>query len=322
MRYNLPPVLQGIAIERHRYTEEAVRHTRQWIRDQGLEPDSHAAHQRDIYQPGIYGGFMWPYVTKEDLYVLSDLTGWFSCIDDVADEDLSRDPEALEQLLGEIYSAAFDDAVVPDCPLAAGLADIVRRAGSGMSRQWMHRLARQYSSYLNPCLLAAMHRVEGTQPAIQDFEAIWRNAGGFQVCLEFTYFATKTHLPAAIYYSTVWRELCRVTLNLLKAVNDLLSFSIMENPDEDLYNLVTHIKHHRRCSSDEAATEVCAFIEDWVAGFAEQRMRLPGWLERFCADEASRAQTLRCAEALEIMCHGNIGWHLSVPRYRETRFWQ
>ncbi|VVP66772.1 Pristinol synthase [Pseudomonas fluorescens] len=323
MRNALPASLQNLSITLSPYANDAELHTRQWLQELGLEAGAHASHQLDIYMPGKYAGFMWPYATRDTLYVLSDLTGWFSCQDDLADEDLSRAPEALESAIREVYDAVSDIAGKPGGALASGLAQIFRRAANaGMSAQWTQRTLEQYASYLYPCLSAAMHRLEGTQPSTQDYESVWRNAGGFQVCVEFTYFATQVQLPSSIYYSPVWQELRRLTLNLLKAVNDLLSFSIMENPDEDVYNLLTHLRHHRGYSPDEAAAEVSGRIEGWVEQFLEVQARLPVELERFHCDGVLREQVMRCAEAFKWQWQGNLGWHLAVPRYREIRFQQ
>lgn len=321
MNYSLPACLQNLTFASSPYTEEAERHTRQWLHHIGLETTPHAAHQLDIYMPGKYAGFMWPYATCEDLFILSDLTGWFSCQDDLADEDLSCSPEALERAIREVHGVASDSGIGAGGALAKGLAQIIRRAANrGMPMQWAQRTVEQYATYLYPCLCAATHRLEGTQPAAQDYESVWRNAGGFQVCFEFTYFATHVHLSSTVYYSTVWQELRRLTLNLLKAVNDLLSFRIMENPDEDVYNLLTHFRHHRGYSPDEAAGEVSHRIEQWVERFFEVQARLPMELERMHCDAVLCEQVTRCAEALKVLWQGNIAWHLAVPRYREIRF--
>lgn len=320
MKYSLPPVLQNLSIGLSPYTDDAQQHTRKWLKHLGLEATEHAAHQMDIYVPGKYAGFMWPYANRQKLCILSDLTGWFSCQDDLADEDLSRAPHALEAAIREVHGSAFATNGQSGGALAAGLADIIRRAGVDMPAQWKQRTVEQYGSYLYPCLCAATHRLEGTQPPLEDYESVWRNAGGFQVCLEFTYFATHVHLPSHIYYSESWQTLRRLTLNLLKAVNDLLSFSIMENPDEDVYNLLTHLRHHQSYSPDAAAAEVGCRLEAWVAQFYDTQARLPAELDRFNCDDVLREQVVRCAEALKLQWHGNIGWHLVVPRYREVRF--
>ncbi|MHC8410856.1 terpene synthase family protein [Pseudomonas sp. Hz4] len=320
MKYSLPPFLQERSFALSPFSEDAEQHTRQWLKSLGLEATSHAAHQLDIYMPGKYAGFMWPNATRETLGILSDLTGWFSCQDDLADEDLSRVPEALENAIREVYSAASDTSGKPYGALAAGLADIIGRAGANMPVQWMQRVVEQYGSYLYPCVCAAMHRRQGTQPPVQDYESVWRNAGGFQVCLEFTYFASGVHLPSSLYYSAVWQELRLLTLNLLKAVNDLLSFSIMEDPNEDVYNLLTHLRHHQQYSPDEAAAAVCCRIKEWAERFLEIQARLPDELERFNCDGVLYEQVVRCAEAFRLQWLGNIGWHLTAPRYQEIRF--
>ncbi|MFI8644472.1 hypothetical protein ACIGJK_06690 [Pseudomonas iridis] len=319
MRYSLPPSLQGLEIELNPFAEDAEKHTRQWLKGLGLEASQQATHQLDIYLPGKYAGYMWPGAAREDLYILSDLTGWFSCQDDLADEDLSRAPDALETALRQVQKATLERG--PSCSgLAGGLRNIIDRATVSMSEQWKHRTLEQYSNYLHPCLCAAVHRLSGTQPPVKDYESVWRMAGGFQVCFEFTYFTTRVSLPSGIYYSAVWQELRRVTLNLLKAVNDLLSFSIMEDPDEDVYNLLTHLRHHHALNPDQAADEVSNRIEQWVAQFSRIQARLPEELDRLCCDGVLREQALRCAEAYRAQWLGNIGWHLAAPRYREVRF--
>ncbi|MFJ2485490.1 hypothetical protein [Pseudomonas sp. NPDC087639] len=320
MTYCLPPCLQGLEITLSPLSEEAEQHTRQWLKGLGLEASARATHQLDIYLPGKYGGYMWPDAEREDLYILSDLTGWFSCVDDLADEDLSRSPEALEKVLRKVHDVALGGAFRTCEGLAGGLANIIARAGLSMTEQWRCRTLDQYTSYIHACMCAAVHRVEGTQPMLDDYESIWRNAGGFQVCFEFTYFATRIELPSAVYYSTPWQTLRRITLNLMKAVNDLLSFRIMENPDEDVYNLLTHLRHHQGLSPDQAATEVRQRIEAWALMFFDLQARLPDELDRLGCDVVIREQAVQCAEAFRVQWIGNIGWHLAVPRYREVRF--
>ena len=320
MNYPLPQSLRSIAITRNRHTEAAQRHTRQWTIKQGLEHSEHTAHQLDIYLPGTYAGYMWPQASRNDLFILSDLTGWFSCQDDIADEDLSEDPVALEALLHEVHRTAFGRGTKAVEALGAGLADIVRRSGKRMPEQWKQRTAEQYASYLFPCVTAAIHRLQKTQPGAEEYESVWRNAGGFQVCHEFTYFERNVHLPSFLYYSAAWQEIRLLNLNLLKAVNDLLSFSIMENPDEDIYNLLTHLRHSRGYSPDQAASEVSRRLEEWAERFERAQLELPRALDQLKCDDTVHEQALRCAEAFKLQWHGNIGWHLEAPRYREIRF--
>ncbi|WP_230731391.1 isopentenyl-diphosphate Delta-isomerase [Pseudomonas fitomaticsae] len=316
--FALPPRLQRLSFALSPHAQAAERHTRQWLIRLGLEDGPHARHQLDIYQPGLYAGYMWPDADCEDLPLLAQLTGWFSCQDDLADEDLSQAPELLEQAIRDVHEMASSNGTTCCIGLAGGLADIIQQAGAQMPPQWRQRTLEQYESYLYPCLRAAMHRLEGSQPAEQDFESVWRNAGGFQVCVEFNYFADRVHLPSRIYYSDIWQELRRVSLNLLKAVNDLLSFSIMENPMEDVYNLLTHLIHHRQCSPREAAGEVRHRIDAWAGEFLKLQRRLPRELDRLECDDVLREQVLRSARTLKVQWHGNIAWHLAVPRYREV----
>ncbi|WP_228732020.1 hypothetical protein [Pseudomonas iridis] len=120
MRYSLPPSLQGLEIELNPFAEDAEKHTRQWLKGLGLEASQQATHQLDIYLPGKYAGYMWPGAARDDLYILSDLTGWFSCQDDLADEDLSRAPDALETALRQVQKATLERG--PSCSgLAGGL---------------------------------------------------------------------------------------------------------------------------------------------------------------------------------------------------------
>ncbi|MGE1172636.1 terpene synthase family protein [Pseudomonas sp. BW7P1] len=320
MNYSLPLLLQGLEFALSPMAEDAEQHTRQWLRGLGLEVTPKATHQLDIYLPGKYAGFMWPDADREDLYVLSDLTGWFSCQDDLADEDLSRAPDVLESVLRKVQRIARDSAPSNCEGLGGGFKDILDRAARSMPALWRERTLEQYASYLYPCLHAAHHRMAGTQPTAEDYESVWRNAGGFQVCFEFTYFVCRVNLPSTVYYSAVWQTLRRLSLNLMKAVNDLLSFAIMENPDEDVYNLLTHLRHHQSLSPDQATEEVRQRIEQWVHQFHDVQARLPEELTRLGCDDELCEQVQRCADALRVQWLGNIGWHLAVPRYREIRF--
>lgn len=299
------------------HTEQAQHHTRQWLKNMGLESTPHAAHQRDIYVPGTYAGYLWSEAPLDLLLILSDLLGWFSCQDDFADEDCT-DPEAMERLLREVYASAFSSSNRSREPLACGLADIIRRAARLMPPQWKQRVAEQYATYLAPCCAALMHRLHHTQPGAGDYEYQWRNAGGFQVCIEFNYLVHNIHLPSSVYYSSPWQELRNLTLNLLKAANDQLSYPIMENPDDDIYNLLTHLRHNQGYSPERAAEEVALRIEQWAECFATAQQRLPVRLAELGYDERTQEQTLICAQALHLQWRGNIAWHLAVPRYRKT----
>lgn len=320
MSYSLPPALQLIDVAPSPMADEAEQQTRAWLESLGLTDSVKAIHQLDIYLPGKYAAFMWPHANAQTLNVLSDLTGWFSCQDDLADEDLSCSPDALERALRQVHEVASERGAGQCAGLPGGLRDIIRRAGASMPEQWVRRTLDQYSSYLFCCVSASTHRLGGTQPGLADYESVWRNAGGFQVCFEFTYFAHQINLPATVYYCSLWQELRRLSLNLMKAVNDVLSFCILANPDEDVYNLLTHLRHHHGLSPDQAATEVNQRIEVWMRQFLELQARLPDELDQIGCETDVREQALRCAEAFRVQWLGNVGWHLSVPRYREIRF--
>lgn len=317
--FDLPPRLAQADYPLSPFAAEVNQHTRQWLKRMGLETTSRHTHQRDIYNPGLYAAYMWADAPLDKLSILSNLLGWFSCIDDQADEDC-QSPQALEQLLREVFMRAFTCANTPHGPLASGLNDIVQHAAPLASPFWLERTGDQYASYIAPCVTALMHRTHHTQPGIEGFDNLWRNAGGFQVCLEFTYWAQDIYLPPALYYSKPWLELCQLALNLLKAVNDLLSFRILQNPDEDIYNLLTHLRHTQGYSAHRAAREVSHRIDQWADTFVDAQARLPQGLARYGYDEHSVQQAMICAQALHNQWRGNIAWHLAVPRYREIRF--
>lgn len=317
--FDLPLWLARADYPLNPFAKEAQLHTRQWLRDIGLDDTPRATRQLNIYRPGLYAGYMWPYVPRDLLLILSDLVGWFSCQDDLADEDCTN-PQTLERLLREVYSSAF--TALPDqCgPLALGLKEIIQCATRAAPSLWKERAGEQYAGYIAPCTTALMHRIHRTQPGIENYDNLWRNAGGFQLCLEFTYWAQNIYLPSALYYSKPWQELCILALNLFKAVNDLLSFRIMENPDEDIYNLLTHLRHTQGYSPDDAAREVSRRIDQWARAFVEAQARLPESLAAYGYDEHSVQHVVSCAQALHNQWRGNIAWHLAVPRYKEIRF--
>lgn len=301
------------------HTDDAQRHTRQWLSRMGLGNTPHAAHQLDIYVPGTYAGYMWSDAPADILMILSDLVGWFSCQDDFADEDCD-DPEVLERVIRDVHTRAFTSNSVSRAPLACALADIVHRAARLMPPIWKQRVAEQYANYLAPCAIALMHRRHRTQPGIEGYEHLWQNAGGFQVCVEFTYLAQNINLSAELYYSPPWQELRSLALNLFKAVNDVLSFPIMENPDEDVFNLLTHFRRTHGHSVEQATRTVAQRIEQWAERFALAQAALPARLAALGFDELSQEQARICAQALHNQWRGNIAWHLAVPRYREIRF--
>lgn len=317
--YDLPARLAQANYPLNPFADEVQLHTRQWLKSMGLENTSHETHQLDIYVPGLYAAYMWPDAPLDLLLVLSNLVGWFSCMDDHADENC-KDPHILEQVLREVHSSAFLCSAARHGPLAEGLKDIIRCAARLAPPIWRERTGEHYANYIAPCVTALLHRTRRTQPAVEGFDSLWRNAGGFQVCLEFTYWAQNIYPPSSLYYSKPWQALCILALNLFKAVNDLLSFRTMENPDDDVYNLLTHLRHTQGYSADEAALEVSRRIDQWALAFEDAQARLPESLAGYGYDEHSVQQMIICAQALHNQWRGNIAWHLAVPRYREIRF--
>lgn len=317
--FHLPLWLETAIYPLSPFTEQAQQHTRQWLKTMGLEDSAHAVHQLDIYIPGMYAGYMWSDAPLEMLLILSDLVGWFSCQDDLADEDC-KDPQTLERLIREVHTGAFTSNTQSRSPLTRGLADIIRRASRLMPPLWKQRVGEQYLAYLAPCTTALMHRLHHTQPPIEGYENLWQNAGGFQVCLEFIYLAQNIQLPSSLYYSQPWQELRSLALNLFKAVNDVLSFPIMENPDDDIYNLLTHLIHTQGHTPEQASQEVARRIERWAKRFASAQALLPTRLATLGYDARAQEQAQVCAQALHSQWRGNIAWHLTVPRYREIRF--
>jgi len=94
----------------------------------------------------------------------------------------------------------------------------------------------------------------------------------------------------------------------------------MENPDEDIYNLLTHLRHTQGQSALQAAAEVSQRIEQWAKSFAMTQAELPKRLDALGYDTRTQEQAMTCAQALHNQWRGNIAWHLAVPRYRELRF--
>ncbi|MGX5797451.1 terpene synthase family protein, partial [Pseudomonas sp. E2-15] len=317
--FHLPLWLETATYPLSPFTDQVQQHTRQWLKSMGLEDTPETTRRLDIYAPSKYAGYMWSDAPFEILIILSDLLGWFCCQGNLADED-RHEPEALERLIRGTYTTAFTRDTTNREPLGRALADIIRRASRLMPPLWKQRVAEQYSSYLAPSTTALMHRINHTQPGVEGYETLWQTAGGFQVCLEFTYLVQNIQLSSALYYSQPWQELRSLTLNLLKAVNDLLSFRIMENPDEDIYNLLTHLRHTQGLSATQAANEVSQRIEQWATQFARAQAVLPERLAALGYEVRAQEQAMICAQALHNQWRGNIAWHLTVPRYREIRF--
>lgn len=317
--FHLPLWLETATYPLSPFTNQVQQHTRQWLKNMGLEDTPETTRRLDIYVPGTYAGYMWSDAPLEILLILSDLVGWFSCQDNLADEDCNE-PDALERLIRGVYTSAFTHDTTNREPLGRALADIIRRASRLMPALWKQRVAEQYLALLSPCTTALMHRINHTQPGVEGYETLWQNAGGFQVCLEFTYLVQNVQLSSSLYYSQPWQELRSLALNLLKAVNDLLSFRIMENPDEDIYNLLTHLRHTQGLSATQAAREVSKRIERWATGFAQAQAVLPQRLAALGYEVRAQEQAMICAQALHNQWRGNIAWHMAVPRYREIRF--
>jgi Terpene synthase family 2, C-terminal metal binding len=317
--FHLPPWLEAADYPLSPFAEQAQQHTRQWLKNRGLEDTPHTAQRLDAYVPGLYAGYMWSDAPLEILLILSDLVGWFSCQDNLADEDCN-DPEALERLIRGVHTRAFTGNTTNTEPLGDALADIIRRASRLMPPLWKQRVGEQYSTYLAPCTTALMHRINHTQPGVEGYDSLWKNAGGFQVCLEFTYLAQNVQLSSALYYSQPWQELRNLALNLFKAVNDLLSFRIMETPDEDIYNLLTHLRHTQGHTAEQAAIDVSQRIDRWARQFADAQAVLAERLAALGYDVRAQEQALICAQAVHNQWRGNTAWHLAVPRYREIRF--
>lgn len=317
--FHLPRWLETATYPLSPFTDQVQQHTRQWLKSMGLEDSPETTRRLDIYVPGKYAGYMWSAAPLEILIILSDLLGWFCCQDNLADEDCNN-PEALERLIRGVYTTAFTRDTTNREPLARALADLIRRASRLMPPLWKQRVGEQYSTYLTPSTTALMHRINHTQPGVEGYETLWQNGGGFQVCLEFIYLVQNIQLSSSLYYSQPWQELRSLTLNLLKAVNDLLSFRIMENPDEDIYNLLTHLRHTQGLSAAQAASQVSQRIDQWATQFARAQAALPQRLAALGYEERAQEQAMICAQALHDLWRGNIAWHLAVPRYREIRF--
>jgi hypothetical protein len=318
----VPAALRAVPIRLDNpHAGTAERHTREWARELGLEATPETTQRLDDVGLGRYAALFWPHAGPEELCLTTDVMTWLFVQDDWIDDDreVSRSPDMLERLLGDVHLAAFTPGAPPPSePIAAGLADIMQRASARMTPQWERRVARHIAEYFNTAVIAAAHRALGTPLAVDGFPTAWRTSSAFQFCLDFVELTSGARIPAALYYSAAWQELLTLALNLTRVVNDLVSLDVKSDPTEDLFNLVTHLHRTRGCSTSEATAEAARRGEQWAARFFDAEAELPCVLDQLALSPTAREQAIQCAAGIRWGWSGNIEWTLNTARYRRS----
>ncbi|WP_146063510.1 hypothetical protein [Streptomyces sp. SM11] len=317
----LPKVLSDISTPMHPLTRSDDARSRAWARAMGLEPDTPAAVRLDRAQAARYSGWFWPGALPERYDACADLKTWFFVEDDHNDEgEHCADPARLEAALGAVHRHVFSTPVAHPSPLAAGLADIHERARAGMSAEWIRRNARHFADHWDAMTQAAALRRYGAGLFGSDtdsFMSLWRDSHAFWCELDFIEVGLGRSLPSALYHHPVFRDMGRLSMNLICSVNDIVS-RVKDTAESDPFSMLTHLQRRHGCQPDEAVHMTLSLIEEWTEQFLTLEEQWPNALDLIDVSGQDRELALACAAGLRHAFRGSAEWTVTTSRYRQV----
>jgi hypothetical protein len=296
--------------------EQATAATGAWLEEFGLVPTEET--RRHVWRTRVDRLTAWlcPGAPAEALILISQWNAWLFQLDDQFDDNPVRGyrPELWQEAFGPLF-AVFDGEVA-DGPLARSLADLWQRTRAVRSPAWQRRFVPNLLWYFDSYRTDMINREQGRVPGLPQYLAHRRASFAFDAVLDLMEMCSGVDLPDPVHANAVFADIREAVIYANACINDLYSLR-KELAHDYAFNAVTVIRHHHRCSLQEAVDRVAAMQDGYVQRILDLERLLPERLESGGIGGALVPDVLRCTTDFHALTAGNVAWSRETGRYAD-----
>ncbi|MEU1409928.1 hypothetical protein ABZ471_48505 [Streptomyces sp. NPDC005728] len=209
---------------------------------------------------------------------------------------------------------------VPSNPSEQGLADLWLRTAPAVSGELRRKLADNTVAHLRSGLWEIFNLVHNRVPELIDHMEMRRLTVGAGICADLIGYGSGEALPDAVMRSRPMRRLTAVVGDWVGWFNDVVSYQMEIEFEEDLSNGVLALRRFTGSDLPEAVDGVNRLLTARLREYEHLRdIELPELYDELKLGEEEQASLADYLRQLEEWMAGFLHWHLSTGRYTDFR---
>ncbi|MEV0967879.1 4-epi-cubebol synthase [Microtetraspora glauca] len=289
------------------YVEEVDRDTLAWLAASGMIEGAENLGRYGAARYGWLGARTYPYAARELCQLVTDWCVWLFAFDDAFCESDRAAAEIARAL--PLFISVIDDLGDGDHVgnvFARSLLEIKTRIAAAGNGDQLDRWRAMTKDYLFAQVWEAANREQDVVPTFDDYIVMRRRTGAM-----LTVFALIDVAAGGCLTPDEWRhpDVRAITEHANDVVvwdNDLISYA-KETAGPNIHNnMVSVLRRHKGCSTQEAMDLIGGMRNDAVAGMVALKPRL---------DALGSAGVAAYVRGLEYWISGSVDYSLTSSRY-------
>jgi epi-isozizaene synthase len=312
--FEIPNLYIPVAAALNPALEKAAAAADAWLEEFDLVPTDQARRHVERTRVDRLTAWLCPEAPVEALTLITQWNAWLFQLDDQFDDNplLGYQPARWRGAFGPLF-AVFDGDIA-NGRLARALADLWQRTSAVRSLAWQRRFLPHLLWYFDSYRTDMMHRQEGRIPGLQQYLSHRRGSFAFDAVLDLMEMVSGMDLPDHVHANPAFADMREAVIYANACINDLYSLR-KELAHDYAFNAVIVIRHHHKCSLQEAVNRVAAMQAGYVQRILDLEQVLPARLAG--AGDNVILDALRCVQDFHALTAGNLAWSTETARYAD-----
>jgi germacradienol/geosmin synthase len=329
----LPTFYMPFSITTNPHLEAARRHSKDWARRMGMLdvlPGFPGVciwddHTFDIADIALCGAMIHPGATGPQLNLSTDWLVWGTYADDYfpALYRHTRDMAGAKLFNARLTAFMPDNpatiSAIPLNPVERGLADLWLRTAGSMSAEARGQFRRTIQDLTASWLWELANQIQNRIPDPIDYVEMRRKTFGAMFTISLSRLTQGDDLPRAIFRTQPMAGLENSAADYTALLNDIVSYQKELEFEGEFHNGVLIMQNFLGCDRARAVEVVNDLITTRMRQFEHiVATELPILAADFALDARGWKQLLGYVEQLQDFMCGDLRWHITVDRYKES----
>ncbi|GLW96509.1 hypothetical protein Misp02_05960 [Microtetraspora sp. NBRC 16547] len=292
------------------YVEEVDRDTLAWLAASGMIEGTENLGRYGAARYGWLGARTYPYATRELCRLVTDWCVWLFAFDDVfceSDRAAAEIASALPLFISVIDD--LDDGDQVGNVFARSLLEIKTRIAAAGNADQLDRWRAMTKDYLFAQVWEAANREQDVVPSFDDYIVMRRRTGAMLTVFALIDVAAGSYLTPDEWRLPDVRAITEHANDVVVWDNDLISYAKERSGPNINNNLVSVLRRHKGCSTQEAMDLIGGMRNEAVAGMVSLKPRL---------DALGSPGVAAYVKGLECWISGSVDYSLTSSRYSQA----
>ncbi|MCC5578853.1 hypothetical protein IMZ11_24815 [Microtetraspora sp. AC03309] len=289
------------------YVEEVDRDTLAWLAASGMIEGTENLGRYGAARYGWLGARTYPYAARELCQLVTDWCVWLFAFDDAFCESDRAAAEIAREL--PLFISVIDDLGDGEHVgnvFARSLLEIKTRIAATGNGDQLDRWRAMTKDYLFAQVWEAANREQDVVPTFDDYIVMRRRTGAMLTVFALIDVAAGSCLTPGEWRHPDVRAITEHANDVVVWDNDLISYA-KETAGPNIHNnMVSVLRRHKGCSTQEAMDLIGGMRNDAVAGMVALKPRL---------DALGSAGVAAYVRGLEYWISGSVDYSLTSSRY-------